>query len=96
MENKYLPIGSIVLLENATKKLMITGFGVIPNEEKEKLYDYSGVIYPEGLLRTEHTAVFNHSQIKEIVHIGYSNEEEIRFKEKLNRALKNNDIEMLQ
>ena len=40
--SKFLPIGSIVLLKEATKKMMIIGFSVIAEEEKEKVYDYLG------------------------------------------------------
>lgn len=85
--NKFLPIGSIVLLKGATKRLMITGFCVIPDEDKNKIYDYSGCLYPEGIISNEQTALFNHDQIDKVFSIGYSDEEEIRFKAKLVEAL---------
>jgi len=37
--NKFLPIGTIVLLKDATKRLMITGFCVVPNEDKNKIFE---------------------------------------------------------
>lgn len=80
---KYLPIGSVVLLENGTKRLMITGFCVVPNDDKTKVYDYSGCLYPEGVISSEQIALFNHDQIKTIYAIGYSDDEEKQFKEKL-------------
>lgn len=84
---KYLPIGSVVLLENGTKRLMITGFCVVPNDDKTKVYDYSGCLYPEGVISSEQIALFNHDQIKTIYAIGYSDDEEKQFKEKLIDAL---------
>lgn len=84
---KYLPLGSVVLLENGTKRLMITGFCVVPNDDKTKVYDYSGCLYPEGVISSEQIALFNHDQIKTIYAIGYSDDEEKQFKEKLIEAL---------
>lgn len=84
---KYLPLGSVVLLENGTKRLMITGFCVVPNDDKTKVYDYSGCLYPEGVISSEQIALFNHDQIKTIYAIGYSDDEEKQFKEKLIDAL---------
>lgn len=85
--NKFLPIGSIVLLKGATKRLMITGFCVVPDEDKNKIFDYSGCLYPEGIISNEQTALFNHDQIDKVFSIGYSDEEERRFKAKLVEAL---------
>jgi len=87
--NKFLPIGTIVLLKDATKRLMITGFCVVPNEDKNKIFDYSGCLYPEGIITNEQTALFNHDQIDKIFSIGYSDEEEVKFKTKLVEALNN-------
>lgn len=86
---KYLPIGSVVLLEKAEKKLMITGFLVKSKDpdKDDKTFDYCGVLYPEGTLSTDIIAVFNHDQISQIYALGYSNEEEKEFKAKLNNAI---------
>ena len=80
---KYLPIGSVVLLENGTKKLMITGFLIKTDSIPDKIFDYSGCLYPEGIISSKANILFNHEQIKQIYAIGYSNEEEKAFKEKL-------------
>lgn len=84
---KFLPIGSVVLLKNGKKRLMITGFCVSPEEDKEKVYDYSGCLYPEGIITTDQTGLFNHDQIEKIFAIGYSDNEEKDFKKKLNDLL---------
>lgn len=88
-DEKFLPLGSVVLLKNATKRLMVTGFCVVPNDDKTKMYDYSGCLYPEGVISTEQIALFNHDQIDKIYVIGYSDEEEKNFKTKLVEALNN-------
>jgi len=87
MREKFLPIGSIVLLKGASKRLMITGFCVTPTNENNKMYDYSGCLYPEGIISNEQTALFNHDQIEQIFALGYSDEEETKFKTKLNELL---------
>ena len=86
---KYLPIGSVVLLNNGTKRLMVTGFCVVPNDDKTKIYDYSGCLYPEGMLSSDEVALFNHDQIKQIYALGFSDEEEKNFKIKLTNELNN-------
>ena len=87
MNDKYLPIGSIVLLNNGTKKLMITGFCVAANNDQSKIFDYSGCLYPEGMLSSNEVALFNHDQIKQIYAIGFSDEEEKNFKIKLKQEM---------
>lgn len=91
MKEKFLPLGSVVLLKNATKRLMITGFYVKADENNEKTYDYVGCLYPEGVISSKENCVFNHEQIDKIFFIGYSDDEEKSFKEKLNKAVNNKE-----
>lgn len=88
MKEKYLPIGTVVLLKNAKKKVMITGFCTVPNSEPNVMFDYSGCMYPEGFVSNTQTALFNHNQIEKIFYIGYESEEENEFKQKLNDVIK--------
>ena len=81
---KYLPIGTVVMLKGGKKRLMITGFCSMANDNKEVMYDYSGCLYPEGFLSSDETALFNHDQIAQIYHMGFVDEEEKKFKETLN------------
>ncbi len=87
---KYLPIGSVVLTKNATKKIMITGFCGMDYDDKNATFDYCGCLYPEGILQASDTFLFNHNQIEEIIFLGYDNEEEKEFKSKLKKMLSNN------
>lgn len=89
MNEKYLPIGSVVLLKNATKRLMVTGFLVSSKEFPEKVFDYSGCLYPEGIITSEQTALFDHEQIEKIYATGFSDSEEESFKAKLINELNN-------
>lgn len=72
--NELLPIGSVVLLKNAEKRLMITGVFPIQTEEEE-VYDYVAVVYPEGYIGPRSNYVFNHGDIEEILFKGYDDEE---------------------
>ena len=81
---KYLPIGTVVLLKNATKMVMITGFVTKGKETGDKVYDYIGCLYPEGVLSSDKNLLFDHNQIDKIYFLGYSNLEEKQFKDKLN------------
>ena len=84
---QYLPIGTVVLLKDATKRVMITGFASMSSETGDTVYDYSGCIYPEGFLNYNEVCVFNNDQIEEIVSKGYVDEEEIEFKKVLVQEL---------
>ena len=81
---KYLPIGTVVMLKGGSKRLMITGFCSVANDDKNKVYDYSGCMYPEGFLSSDQTALFNHDQIDKIYYMGLSDDEDKKFKENLN------------
>lgn len=87
MNEKYLPIGTVVLLNNATKRVMITGFCAVPAEDQNKIYDYSGCLYPEGYIAADQIALFDHSQIKEVFHTGLQDDEERNFKIELNKIV---------
>lgn len=84
---KYLPIGTVVMLKGGKKRAMITGFCSISGEDKSKVFDYSGCLYPEGLISSNQTLLFNHEQIEKIFHLGLVDEEEKQFKQKLNEML---------
>ena len=69
-----LPIGSVVLLKDATKKLVIIGILQV-NPSENKIYDYLGVPYPEGYVGSDNNFLFNHSDINDIIFSGYDNPE---------------------
>lgn len=75
MMERILPIGSVVLLQGAIKKLMIMGIKQKKADEPEQEYDYIGVPYPEGFLRSDMTYLFNQEDINDVVFYGYENPE---------------------
>jgi len=67
MNKKYLPIGSIVKLKNKDVLIMITGYYSVEYEENVMIYDYSGCLYPEGLMVKNGICSFNHSDIDNVI-----------------------------
>ena len=93
MKEKYLPIGTVVLLKGGKKRAMITGFCSVAQENQDKIYDYSGCVYPEGYLSSNQVCLFDHDQIEKIFFVGFEDEEEKSFKEKLNTIVANLEAE---
>ena len=92
MDKVFLPLGSVVRLKDATKRIMVTGFYIKP-EDEDTIYDYVGCLYPEGIVSSKENLLFNHDQIEQIYHLGLVDEEEKKFKEDLNNAIKNSNNE---
>ena len=83
IREKYLPVGSVVLLKNGTKRVMINGFCTMDASNPDRVFDYSGVLFPEGSLSSDQTLLFDHNQIVRVDHLGLDDEEEKSFKIKL-------------
>ena len=88
IKEKFLPIGTVVMLKGGSKRVMITGFCALEGEKEEEMWDYSGCLYPEGVLASNETCLFNHEQIEEVFHMGLEDEEEEEFKASLEELLK--------
>lgn len=78
-----LPVGSIVLLKDGEKKLMINGIMQNDAGDTGKNYDYLGVLYPEGHIGEGFQYLFNHEDIDEIIFRGFEDTERVEFLEKL-------------
>ena len=87
MFSGVLPIGSVVLLKNSTKKLMIMGFAQVAADNPNKVYDYMGCVFPEGFLGPDQTFLFDSHQIEKIYAVGYQDEEQMQFKTRVDAAL---------
>lgn len=82
-----LPIGTVVLLKNSKKRVMI--IGILQKqirEGDEVVWDYSACYYPEGYMGPDKTFLFNTNQIEKIYSIGYQDEEQFAFKEKIDKV----------
>ena len=92
IKEKFLPLGTICMLENGKRPIMIIGYLPATNDEPKKVFDYTGCIFPEGMITNNQTAVFNHKQIKEVLFMGYENDASKTFHQKLNDLVKENNI----
>ena len=90
-EKTILPIGSVVLLKGGKKKIMVTGYCMKLKEEPDKIYDYNGCIFPQGVIKSTITSVFNHDQIEKIYFLGYRNEESEEFFKRVDEQLNKQD-----
>lgn len=79
MTQQLLPNGSIVILKEGEKKLVIYGRKQILALEEPRMFDYLACPYPEGYVSPEFAYVFNHEDIKDIIFTGYQDEEEEEF-----------------
>lgn len=91
MKDKYLPIGTVCSIKGKNKKIMITGFYGVEFNGNFKINDYLGCVYPEGLLLPNSTCFFNHSDIEEILFMGFVNDDQRKFKNMLNKLTGNDD-----
>ena len=82
MINGLLPIGSVVLVGDSKKKVMIVGCCQKGGAGVARLWDYTGVLFPEGYLDSNKMFLFNNEQITQIYALGYQDAEQIAFKEK--------------
>lgn len=80
---ELLPIGTIVLLKEGEKRLMINGIKQTNAEGDGKEYDYLGILYPEGHIGDEFLYLFNHEDISEIIFKGFEDDERKEFITKL-------------
>lgn len=79
-----LPIGSVVIINNGIRTLMITGRKQIDKTNGE-IYDYLACLYPEGIVGEEYNFLFNKEDIKEVIFKGYESDEDIELQKKLEK-----------
>lgn len=80
-----LPIGSVVLIGENVKRMMIIGY-LQQEAETETVWDYVGIPYPEGYMGSERTFLFNHNQISRVFFLGYQEEEQFAFSVQLEKT----------
>lgn len=77
MYEKLLPIGSVVKLKAAERRVMI--YGILQQSPEDERFDYVGVPYPEGYTTVMTKVAFQHSDIEEVLFQGYEDEERAKF-----------------
>ena len=94
IEEKYLPLGSTVILKNVEDtEVVIVGFCVSNSETKEQVWDYVGFIYPYGM--TTHSVYFNHDDITKVIQLGYVNEKYKNFNKELKESINSAAIDVM-
>ena len=83
-----LPIGSVVLLKDSTKRVMIIGLCQKGTSDPDKVWDYAGVVFPEGYMSADKVFLFDTAQIEQIYQIGYLDAESHNFKMKADELIK--------
>lgn len=83
MKEKFLPLGTVVLLKKGVHKVMIIGYGVQDSKNPKKYFDYMACMFPEGVLSLENSFAFNHEDIKTIYHLGFEDESVKEFNRKM-------------
>lgn len=83
-----LPIGSVVLLKDSTKRVMVIGVCQKGGNDPEKVWDYAGVVFPEGYLAADKVFLFDAKQIDQIYQIGYLDAESLNFKAKADEMIR--------
>lgn len=86
--NEYLPIGSVVLLNGGTKKVMIIG-RLQRQTDNGQIWDYSACLYPEGLLDPNELYLFNNEDIDRLYFIGMQDAEELEYRNYLAETAEN-------
>ena len=92
---KLIPLGSILNLNNGTHKIMIIGRGVQAEIDGEmRRFDYSGCIYPLGMLSAE-MVYFNAENIAEVIFEGYTDDDEEKFQAFYDEVSTHEDVQAI-
>ncbi len=81
MNKKELPIGTVVMLVGGSKKVMITGYRS-KNADADKVFDYNGCVFPEGLMENIY-CLFDASQIEDVIYMGLESKDENDYLDKV-------------
>jgi len=87
LKSEILPVGSVVLLKNSTKKLMIMGLLQAKPEDTKRVYDYCGCVYPEGYMNSNNLYLFDEEQIERIYYRGFVDSEQEDFVNRVREIL---------
>lgn len=82
MYKNMLPLGTVVLLKGGQKRLMICG-RVMTRAGENKIYEYCGCYYPEGIMDPKSMYFFDKESIDQVFFLGYKDVEEQNYSEKV-------------
>lgn len=97
IDERFLPIGTVVLLKGGKKELMIISYCVTPSGDvfdkngkvdvKGKMFDYGACHYPEGMVTSDQMFAFDHDNIEKVLHKGYITDDFKEINKVLNGAI---------
>ena len=70
-----LPIGSVVMVKGIKRKVLIFGYKQKRRGQNENVFDYIGVVYPEGHIDNRLHIGFNQENIEKVIFRGYEDEQ---------------------
>ncbi len=74
-----LPLGSVVKLTGVDPFIMVSG-RIVCAQDEEKIYDYVGVVYPQGVGGEDELIFFDREAIEDLMFIGYQDEYELMYR----------------
>ncbi|MDY0404681.1 DUF4176 domain-containing protein [Virgibacillus sp. 179-BFC.A HS] len=83
---KYLPVGSVIGLENDARRLMVIGRQLY-SETNNVIRDYAAVSFPNGFIDAQEKFIlFDNDDIAIVYHYGYVDEMEMELDRLLTEA----------
>ncbi|MCC8026253.1 MAG: DUF4176 domain-containing protein [Clostridium sp.] len=86
MENRLLPIGTVVQLKESTARVMVAGYLALGPSRPGYVWDYSGFKYPLGYVKDDEVYCFDQDQIETVLALGYQDMEQFEFIARLESA----------
>lgn len=87
-KRSWFPMGSVVILDQGNKALMIIGRAQLTKvDDSTVMYDYAAVPYPEGFLGGDKVFLFDEPQIREVLVEGPHSKMDDELIEALNKKL---------
>lgn len=77
---RFLPLGTVLKLDQeSAEKIMIVSRMVRKVNEDDKMWDYCGCLVPQGINNQAELKFFNHSDIRQLLFIGFQDEDELKY-----------------
>lgn len=88
---EFLPIGTVVTLKKREvdhKVMIVSRLPLMQRGQEVGYFDYGACLYPEGKV-TEQDYFFNQEDIDEILFKGFSDDDDVKYQQQLNKGLEN-------
>ncbi|MBC6310735.1 DUF4176 domain-containing protein [Listeria sp. FSL L7-1582] len=94
MEDRVLPLGTVVLLKDGdgSRLMIVCRASIVEDRKKEVFYDYGAVLIPQGMLSPEAVYFFNKENVEKVLFEGFKNEDENEFAEQYDEMVSQTKI----